>query len=72
LLGYTISFMVSTAVFVEFVFNYNGVGDLLVDGILNRDYPILEGGLFYITLLVIILSLVGDFLLLRLDPRLRR
>jgi peptide/nickel transport system permease protein len=72
LLGYTISFMVSTAVFVEFVFGYNGVGDLLVDGIINRDYPILEGGLFYVTLLVIVLSLVGDFLLLRLDPRLRR
>lgn len=72
LLGYTISFMVSTAVFVEFVFGYNGLGDLVVDGIINRDYPILEGGLFYITLLVIVFSLVGDFLLLRLDPRLRR
>lgn len=72
LLGYTISFMVSTAVFVEFVFGYNGVGDLLVDGIINRDYPILEGGLFYITLMVILFSLLGDFLLLRLDPRLRR
>ncbi|MHB8567500.1 MAG: ABC transporter permease [Nitrososphaerales archaeon] len=72
LLGYTVSFMVSTAVFVEFVFGYNGIGDLLVDGIINRDYPILEGGLFYITLLVIALSLVGDFMLLRLDPRLRR
>ena len=72
LLGYTISFMVSTAVFVEYVYGYNGVGDLLVDGIINRDYPILEGGLFYITLMVIIFSLLGDFILLRLDPRLRR
>jgi peptide/nickel transport system permease protein len=71
LLGYTVSFMVSTAVFVEFVFGYNGVGDLLVDGILQRDYPILEAGLFYIALLVILFSILGDFLLLRLDPRLR-
>lgn len=72
LLGYTIAFMISTAVFVEYVFGYNGVGDLLVDGIINRDYPILEGGLFYVTLLVIVFSLLGDFILLRLDPRLRR
>jgi len=72
LLGYTISFMVSTAVFVEYVFGYNGIGDLLVDGIINRDYPILEGGLFYVTLMVIVFSLLGDFILLRLDPRLRR
>jgi peptide/nickel transport system permease protein len=71
LLGYTISFMISTAVFVEYVFGYNGVGDLLVDGILQRDYPILEAGFFYISLLVIIFSIVGDILLVKLDPRLR-
>ena len=71
LLGYTISFMVSTAVFVEFVFGYNGVGDLLVDGIIQRDYAILEAGFFYIAILVIIFSVIGDILLVKLDPRLR-
>lgn len=71
LLGYTFSFMISTAVFVEFVFGYNGVGDLLVDGILQRDYPILEAGFFYIAVLVISFAVLGDFLLTRLDPRLR-
>ncbi|MDE1854031.1 MAG: ABC transporter permease [Thaumarchaeota archaeon] len=71
LLGYTISFMVSTAVFVEFVFGYNGVGDLLVDGILQRDYAILEAGFFYIAVFVIAFSIIGDILLLKLDPRLR-
>ncbi|MDG6991205.1 MAG: ABC transporter permease [Nitrososphaerota archaeon] len=71
LLGYTVSFMLSTAVFVEFVFGYNGIGDLLVDGILQRDYSILEAGFFYVAVLVIIFSVVGDVLLVRLDPRLR-
>lgn len=71
LLGYTISFMVSTAVFVEFVFGYDGMGDLLVDGILQRDWSILAAGFFYIAVLVIILSFIGDVLLTRLDPRLR-
>lgn len=71
LLGYTVSFMVSTAVFVEFVFGYNGLGDLIYDGIVQRDYPILEAGLFYVAVLVIILSVVGDILLVRLDPRLK-
>jgi peptide/nickel transport system permease protein len=71
LLGYTISFMVSTAVFVEFVFGYNGLGDLIYDGIVQRDYPILEAGLFYVAVLVIVLSIVGDILLVKLDPRLR-
>jgi peptide/nickel transport system permease protein len=71
LLGYTVSFMLSTAVFVEFVFQYNGIGDLLVDGILQRDYAILEAGFFYVAVLVIVFSIIGDFLLVRLDPRLR-
>ena len=72
LLGYTISFMVSTAVFVEFVFGYDGVGDLLVDGIIQRDYAILEAGFFYIAALVILLTFIGDILLTRLDPRLQQ
>jgi peptide/nickel transport system permease protein len=71
LLGYTISFMISTAVFVEFVFGYDGLGDLLVDGIIQRDYAILEAGFFYVALLVIVFTLVGDFILVRLDPRLQ-
>jgi peptide/nickel transport system permease protein len=71
LLGYTVSFMLSTAVFVEFVFQYNGIGDLLVDGILQRDYAILEAGFFYVAVLVIIFSIIGDILLVKLDPRLR-
>jgi peptide/nickel transport system permease protein len=72
LLGYTLSFMFSMAIFVEFVFGFNGIGDLVVDGIINRDYPILEGSLFFITLIIILTSLFADFLMLRLDPRLAR
>ncbi len=72
LLGFSIAQLVSIVVVVEVVFSYNGVGDLIVDAILNRDYPMIEGSFFYLTTIVIILGLVGDFLLLKLDPRLSR
>jgi peptide/nickel transport system permease protein len=72
LLGYSIASIISAAVLVEGVFGYAGVGDLIVDGILNRDYPVLEGSFFYLTLIVLVGGLIGDFLLLKLDPRLRR
>ena len=72
LLGYSLSFMFSIAIFVEFVFGFNGIGDLVVDGIINRDYPILEGSMFYITLTIIVLSLLADLALLKLDPTLKR
>jgi peptide/nickel transport system permease protein len=72
LLGYAISSLISAAVMIELVFGYTGIGDLIVDGILNRDYPVLEGSFFYLTIVVVIGALIGDLLLLKLDPRLRR
>jgi peptide/nickel transport system permease protein len=71
LLGYSISGLISAIIFVEFVFGYQGIGDLLVDGIVNRDYPVLEGTFFYITLLVIVMAFIGDVIMLRIDPRLK-
>ncbi len=72
LLGYSLASLMSAVVLVEVVFGYTGVGDLIVDAILNRDYPVLEGAFFYMTLIVIIGGLIGDFIMLKLDPRLRR
>jgi peptide/nickel transport system permease protein len=72
LLGYSLASLMSAVVLVEVVFGYTGVGDLIVDAIINRDYPVLEGAFFYMTLIVIIGGLIGDFIMLKLDPRLRR
>lgn len=72
LTGYSFASILSAVVLVEAVFGYTGIGDLIVDGILNRDYPVLEGSFFYMTLIVVIGGLIGDLLLLKLDPRLRR
>lgn len=72
LMGYSIASLVSAVVVVEFVFGYTGLGDLIVDSIINRDYPVLEGSFFYVTVIVIIAGLIGDVIMLRLDPRLRR
>jgi peptide/nickel transport system permease protein len=72
LLGYSVSSLLSTVVLVEAVFNYPGLGDLIVDAVSGRDYPVLEGSFFYVTVLVLIGALIGDFLALRIDPRVRR
>jgi peptide/nickel transport system permease protein len=72
LLGYAVANMISAVIVIEFVFGYQGLGDLIVDGIINRDYPVIEGSFFYVTLLVIGFTLLGDLLLVRLDPRIRR
>src|SRR5579872_3325545 len=69
LTGFYAAQLVSGAVVIESVFGYGGVGDLIFDGINSRDYPLVQGCFFYITVIVIVLGLFGDYFLTRLDPR---
>ena len=69
--SFSLATLVSLAVLVEAVFGYAGLGDLVVDAAINRDYPTLEGSLFVITIMIIVGGLIGDIALTRLDPRLR-
>ena len=60
------------AVIVERVFSYRGAGTLLLEASFGRDYPVLQGCLFVLTVLVVGMNFVGDLLYPRLDPRVRR
>ena len=60
------------AVIVERVFSYRGAGTLLLEASFGRDYPVLQGCLFVLTVLVVGVNLLGDLLYPRLDPRVRR
>ena len=71
LVSFSLAGIIGRLVLVEAVFGYPGIGDLLVDGIINRDFPVVEGTLFLITVMVIIGGIIGDLVLMRLDPRLR-
>jgi peptide/nickel transport system permease protein len=67
-----ISLVVSGALLVELVFNYPGVGDLLLQAVLNQDYPLLQGIFLVITFTVLAANLLADVVYLGLDPRTRR
>jgi peptide/nickel transport system permease protein len=71
ILAFSFASLVSRVVLVEAIFGYNGIGDLVTDAVVNHDYPVLEGTLFLVTVMIVIGGLVGDLLLLRLDPRLQ-
>ena len=57
------------AVVTETVFNWPGLGQLLVESIARRDYPVVQGAVLLIALTYIALNTVVDFLYPRLDPR---
>jgi peptide/nickel transport system permease protein len=58
-------------VVTETVFAIPGIGRLLVDSILGRDYPVVQGVVLFITVTVIAANLLVDILYGLLDPRLR-
>ena len=70
-MSFSLASLVSRLVLVEAVFGYPGIGDLIIDAVRLHDYPVIEGSLFYLTVFVIIGGLIGDFVLVRLDPRLK-
>ena len=71
LLGVGIGQMLSSAVFAEIVFARPGVGKLVYDAILTRNYPLVTGAVLVTTVLFVLINLVADLIIGALDPRVR-
>lgn len=71
LLGLRIPWLFGGAVITETVFSWPGTGRLLVNSIMQRDYPVVQGTVLMIALLVIISNILVDFSYVLLDPRIR-
>jgi peptide/nickel transport system permease protein len=67
--GMMIPHMITGALFVEIVFSYPGVGWLLYNALLTRDYPLIQGILLMVTVAVLAANLLVDLLYSKLDPR---
>ncbi|MBI9074361.1 MAG: ABC transporter permease [Desulfatibacillum sp.] len=63
--------MVSGALLVEVVFSWNGMGVLMHEAVLTRDYPLLMGSFLVLTTCVILANAMADILHMALDPRVR-
>jgi peptide/nickel transport system permease protein len=67
-----LGFLVGGATVIETVFSYPGVGTLLYQAVLNRDYPVLQGTFLVLTVSVILANMLADAVYPLLDPRVRR
>jgi ABC-type dipeptide/oligopeptide/nickel transport system permease component len=63
--------LLAGAVIVEIVFSWPGVGQLTVDAILRRDYPVVAAAVFFISLAFVLVNLAVDIAYAYLDPRIR-
>jgi peptide/nickel transport system permease protein len=71
LLGVGIGNLLSGAVFAEIVFARPGIGKLIYDSVLNRNYPVVMGAVLITTMLYVAATLLADLLAALLDPRVR-
>ncbi len=63
--------LLAGAVFVEFIFGWNGIGKLTVTALENYDLPVVMGIVLFISLVFIVLNIIADLLNGLLDPRIR-
>ena len=69
--GMSLGFVVSGAILVEYVFDYPGVGYMLLQAVVNEDYPLMQTLFMLITVAVLVAVLIVDAVTVLLDPRTR-
>jgi microcin C transport system permease protein len=63
------SILFTGAFIIEIIFSLDGIGLLSFESIINRDYPVVFGTLFFFTLLGLVTNLIGDLMYVAVDPR---
>lgn len=69
IIGLQITALLSSIVVVEVVFSWPGLGRLALDAVLDRDYPVLQGTVLVMAMLLTSVNLLVDLLYFFLDPR---
>jgi peptide/nickel transport system permease protein len=70
-IGIIISLLLSGAVVTEALFSLPGMGQLLTQAVLSRDYPMVQGGLLLVTTFLVVVNVLVDILYALIDPRVR-
>ncbi|WP_249200731.1 ABC transporter permease [Thetidibacter halocola] len=70
-IGIAFALLISGAVVVENVFAIKGLGRVLIQGIQNRDYPVVQGAVLLVSAFFVLSNLAVDLLYAVIDPRIR-
>lgn len=71
LVGVQFTFLIGGTVIIERLFSYEGLGNMAIDAVINRDLPLIQGIVILFALLFTVVNLVVDMLYVVLNPRLR-
>ncbi|MFC5077164.1 Glutathione transport system permease protein GsiC [Vibrio thalassae] len=70
-LGIQAGFVISGAVYIEMIFQWPGIGRMLVNGILQRDILLVQGGVIFVAACYVVFNIIVDVFQSILDPRIR-
>jgi peptide/nickel transport system permease protein len=70
-IGLNFGLLLGGAVLTETIFSWPGLGRYVVDSLLARDYPAVQGCILFFAVIMVVVNLVVDILYFYLDPRLR-
>ena len=70
--GVQLAYLLSGVVVVEIVFAWPGLGQLALQAVQSRDYPVLQGAILLFAVVFLLINLVVDVLYTAIDPRIRR
>ena len=70
-MGIALALLMAGAVVVENVFAIKGLGRVLIQGILNRDYPVVQGAILVVSAIFVLSNMLVDVLYTVIDPRIR-
>ena len=71
LIGIGFGHLLSGTVFAEIIFSRPGIGKLIYDMVMNRNFPVVQGAVLFTTVLYVMITLVSDLIVAWVDPRVR-
>lgn len=70
-IGLQFGTLLSGAVLTETIFSWAGIGSWIYEGILARDYPVVQGGVVFVAIVFVLINLLVDLSYAIIDPRIR-
>ncbi len=71
IVGLQVGLLLSGAILTETVFAYPGIGSWLQQGIADRNYPVIQGGILFVAIVVVFVNLLVDISYGLINPRIR-
>ncbi|MCB1336746.1 MAG: ABC transporter permease subunit, partial [Maritimibacter sp.] len=64
--------LLAGAILTETIFSWPGIGKWMVDSIYRRDYPVVQGGLLLVAVMVMVVNVAVDLLYGLINPKIRK